>query len=128
MENAEYQPIAGGSVLAHADAQPYHRRWLVADAADNCLLDAQAPALGQLELDLRFGYLQIKAPGMLRLDVPLDVIEDDPSVERTALVGGQAVRTVDEGELASAWFTELLGRPCRLLKVHPDAPAVSWPA
>lgn len=64
---------------------------------------------------------------MLRLDVPLDVIEDDDSVERSARIGGSDVRVVDEGELASAWFSQRLGQPCRLVKVHPEAGPVNWP-
>ncbi|MGB6009607.1 MOSC N-terminal beta barrel domain-containing protein [Castellaniella sp.] len=119
------QPIAGGPALA--DAGAYDRRWLVVDPAHAWLSPDQAPRLGQLELSLRFGYLVVRASGMLRLDVPLDVIEDDASVERSAQVGPQAVRVVDEGDLAAAWLTEWLGQPCRLMKVHPDADAVAWP-
>ncbi|MGB6243176.1 MAG: MOSC N-terminal beta barrel domain-containing protein [Castellaniella sp.] len=125
MSTSVAQPIAGGPALN--EAGDYDRRWLIVDQADVWLDSGQAPRLGQLELTLRFGYLVIKAPGMLRLDVPLDVIEDDVSVERVARVGQAAVRAVDEGELAAAWFAEWLGQPCRLLKVHPDAGAVSWP-
>lgn len=119
------QPIAGGPALH--DAEAYDRRWLIVDQADAWLDTGRAPRLEQLELSLRFGYLVIKAPGMLRLDVPLDVIEDDASVERTAQVGQTAVRAVDEGDLAAAWFAEWLGQPCRLLKVHPDAETIRWP-
>lgn len=123
-----FQPIAGASVVAHEDAHAYDRRWLLVDPAGAWLDRAQAPRLAELDLALRFGYLVIRAPGMLRLDIPLDVIEDDESVEREALVGGRPVRVVDEGDLAAAWFGEWLGQPCRLMKVHPEAEAVAWPA
>jgi hypothetical protein len=119
------QPIAGAAAVA--DASAYDRRWLVVDSAHAWLSPAQAPRLEQLELSLRFGYLVVRAPGMLRLDVPLDVIEDDASVERSAHVGAQAVRVVDEGDLAAAWLTEWLGQPSRLMKIHPDAETVAWP-
>ena len=124
--DAAVQPIAGGTVLADESARPYDRRWLVADAQDQWLEADRAPGLAGLDLSLKFGYLVIRADGMLRLDVPLDVIEDDDSVERRAQIRGQEVRVVDEGELAAAWFTEWLGQPCRLLKVHPDAGPVNW--
>ncbi|MFC4296485.1 MAG: MOSC N-terminal beta barrel domain-containing protein [Castellaniella sp.] len=123
-----FQPIAGATALADEAARPYDRRWLAVDDQD-CWLEAdRAPGLAGLDVSLRFGYLVIRADGMLRLDVPLDVIEDDDSVERTASIGGRDVRVVDEGELASAWFSQWLGRPCRLVKVHPDAGQVAWPA
>lgn len=122
-----FQPIAGGAALVHDDAAAYDRRWLLVDDQGHWLSRAQAPKLADLDLSLRFGYLVIRAPGMLRLDIPLDVIEDDESVERTAHVAQRPVRVVDEGDLAAAWFAEWLGQPCRLMKVHPDAPAVAWP-
>ena len=125
---AVFQPIAGGAGLTAEDAQPYDRRWLVVDEQDRWLEAGSTSGLNGLDLSLRFGYLVIRADGMLRLDVPLDVIEDDDSVERTARIGDQAVRVVDEGELAAAWFSDWLGQPCRLVKIHPDAGPVSWPA
>lgn len=125
MDASHTEPVAGAP--AAADATAYDRRWLVVDAENAWLNAGQVPALAQLQLQLRFGYLVLRAPGMLRLDIPLDVIEDDASVETTAQVSGQAVRAVDEGELAAAWFSDYLGQPCRLLKVHPEAPAVAWP-
>ncbi|TAN27354.1 MAG: hypothetical protein EPN31_12580 [Castellaniella sp.] len=123
-----FHPIAGGAGLGQADAGDYDHRWLLVDGDNAWLNGGQAPRLGELDLSLRFGYLVIRAPGMLRLDIPLDVIEDDESVERVAQVGGQAVRVVDEGDLAAAWFAEWLGQPCRLMKVHPEAAPVAWPA
>ena len=35
-------------------------------------------------MTMKLGYLVLRAPGMLRLDIPLDVIEDDDSVRRVA--------------------------------------------
>ncbi|MCZ4330991.1 MOSC N-terminal beta barrel domain-containing protein [Castellaniella denitrificans] len=122
-----FQPIAGATALADEAARPYDRRWLAVDDRDHWLDAGRAPGLAALEVSLRFGYLVIRAEGMLRLDVPLDVIEDDDSVERSARIGGRDVRVVDEGELASAWFSQWLGQPCRLVKVHPDAGPVNWP-
>ena len=122
-----FRPIAGAAALLDTAAQPYDRRWLVVDDQDHWLDADQVPALAGLNLSLRFGYLVLRAEGMLRLDVPLDVIEDDDSVERTARIGAQDVRVVDEGELAGAWFSDWLGQPCRLVKIHPDAAPVNWP-
>ena len=123
-----FHPITGAAALSDPDAQPYDRRWLVVDAQDRWLDAAQAPGLSGLQISLRFGYLVLRAEGMLRLDVPLDVIEDDDSAERTARVGDGDVRVVDEGELAAAWFSQWLGQPARLVKIHPDADPVNWPA
>lgn len=119
-------PIASCTALDHPDAPAYDRRWLVVDDDGRWLGAMQAEGLARIVLDIRFGYLVLRAPGMLRLDIPLDVIEDDDSVVREARIGAQDVRVVDEGDLAAAWLTELLGRPARLVKVHPEAGPVDW--
>lgn len=122
-----YQPIAYATAIKDSDASNYHRNWLLVDNADSLLDNNKLAKLSDLDISIKFGYLVIRADGMLRLDIPLDVIEDDTSVERTAMVGGQPVRVVDEGDLASAWFTQWSGTDCKLVKVHPEASAVNWP-
>lgn len=42
---------------------------------------------------------------MVRLDIPLDVIEDDDSVRHIMLVGEQQLDVIDEDELAAAWIS-----------------------
>jgi hypothetical protein len=49
-------------------------------------------------------------------------------VRKVAQVGDQAVDVIDEGEVAAVWFTHVTGQPSRLMKVHPDAKPVVWPA
>lgn len=73
--------------------------------------------MASVSVSLRFGYLVLQAPGMLRLDIPLDVIEDDPSVVQTASLDGTQVQVVDEGDWAAEWFSRVMGRPVRLVKV-----------
>ncbi|NYT83992.1 MOSC N-terminal beta barrel domain-containing protein [Pollutimonas harenae] len=127
MTHAFYFPVAacGGTALAAAAA--YDKRWLVVDAAGHWLTQSHHEQLADIQVEPRLGYLVLRAPGMLRLDIPLDVIEDDDSVRSVATVGTQQVDVVDEGELAATWLTKFLGQPCRLVKVHPDAGRVLWP-
>jgi len=125
MNDLACTPVAGCAPAAGAPA--YHRRWLVGDPQGQWLSAQACPGLADIKTELRLGYLVLRAPGMLRLDIPLDVIEDDDSVRRTALVNGKPVDVVDEGDLAAAWLGNCLQRPCRLYKVHPEAPPVDWP-
>lgn len=122
-----FQPIAATAGITDINAADYHRNWLVVDETDNWLDNQKLNKLSDLDLSIRFGYLVIRAPGMLRLDIPLDVIEDDISVERTAHINGQSVRVVDEGDLAGAWFTTWAGIPCKLVKIHPESAVINWP-
>lgn len=122
-----YFPIAACGGTASADAAAYDKRWLVVDATGHWLSQSHSEKLADIQTTLRLGYLVLRAPGMLRLDIPLDVIEDDDSVRGIATVGTQQIDVVDEGELAAAWVTQFLGQPCRLVKVHPQAGRVLWP-
>ncbi len=122
-----YFPIAACGGIDKPDAAPYDKRWLVVDESDNWLTQARCGKLADIKVDISMGCLVMRAAGMLRLDIPLDVIEDDDSVRRQALIGGQRVDVVDEGELVATWVSKFLGRPCRLVKVHPDAGPVFWP-
>ncbi|NYT43910.1 MOSC N-terminal beta barrel domain-containing protein [Pollutimonas thiosulfatoxidans] len=123
-----YFPVAGCGGTAKPSAAGYDKRWLVVDAASNWLGTGKCPRLAEVAVEVNLGYLVLRAPGMLRLDIPLDVIEDDDSVRGVAKVGSQSVDVVDEGDLAAAWFAKFLEQPCRLVKVHPEAGRVLWPA
>lgn len=122
-----YFPIASCRGINKPAAQAYDRQWLVVDESGRWLTQKENPRLADIDVDVLFGYLVMRAPGMLRMDLPLDVLEDDDSVRRQAMVGKQRFDVVDEGDLAATWLTKFLGAPCRLAKVHPDAAAVAWP-
>jgi len=124
---APHEIIAGCAALSDPLAAQYARRWLVVDDSGTWLNAQNAPALGQINTTLRYGYLALAAPGMLRMDIPLEVEEDDASVARTVTVGTARVAVVDEGDFAAAWLSNFLQRPCRLLKRHPPEVAVAWP-
>src|SRR5690606_8747890 len=113
--------------IGGAAAAQYDRRWLVVDQDGALLTGGRSGALRDVEIGIKFGYLVLRAPGMLRLDIPMDVLEDDDSVRRLARIGAQQVDVVDEGGLAATWFSTYLDQPCRLVKVHPEAPEFSWP-
>jgi uncharacterized protein YcbX len=125
--NALYHPVAQCGGLDDPRAADYDRRWLLVNSGGQWMTRKDCPAIAQITVELRFGYLVLRAPGMLRIDIPLDVIEDDDSVRSAVLVGRQAVDVVDEGELAAAWMSNYAGIPCRLMKVHPDMGPVDWP-
>ncbi|HLR82050.1 MAG TPA: hypothetical protein VK051_02820 [Paenalcaligenes sp.] len=102
-------------------ARAYAQRWFLCDADRALIPAAQLSKLDELECTFYLGYLRLRAPGMLPLELLLDVIEDDDSVRCIARVGQQQVAAIDEGELAHTWFSQFLGRPVLCLKVDPDA-------
>lgn len=122
-----HTPIAGCGGIASDDAAAYDLRWLLVDEHGKWLDAQRCPALGQVITAMRMGNLILRAPGMLRLELPLDVVEDDDSVRRFVEVGDQKVDVVDEGDVAATWFTNAAGVTCRLVKIHPEASPVRWP-
>lgn len=126
--NTLYFPVVGCAGLERRQASDYHQRWFLVDAEGHWLSAARCAALAQVVTELKFGALVLRAPGMLRVDIPLDVIEDDDSVKRIVQVGTQEVIVVDEGDVIAAWMTHVTGEPSRLVKVHPEASPVVWPA
>jgi len=126
MSGQGFQPLAECGHTHQPDAAAYQRRWLVVNDAGQWINRALCPRLADVAVELRLGYLVLKAPGMLRLDIPLDVIEDDDSVRYQIPLGGQAVDVIDEGDLAAAWMSHVVGFPCRVMKVHPDMAEVNW--
>jgi len=123
---ATFYPVTGAAGVNAADAAVYDGRWRVLDESSKAV-DA-APGLADVSVELLFGYLVLRAPGMLRLDIPLDVIEDEPSVLETITLDGQEVCVADEGDWAATWFTQVTGQPVRLVKVCTDTQAGGEPA
>jgi hypothetical protein len=99
----------------------------VVDAEGRWLSAERCAALLNVTTEIKMGSLVLRAPGMLRVDIPLDVIEDDDSVKRTVQVGQQSVIVVDEGDVTATWISHVAGQPCRLVKLHPEALPVAWP-
>ncbi len=122
-----YEPLAGCTPINEPAAADYDRRWLVVNTGGQWLSPQACPKLKTITATLRLGFLVLNAPGMLRLDLPLDVEEDDDSLFYQVAVGQEGVNVVDEGELAAAWIGNITGVPCHIMKVHPDAPPVEWP-
>ncbi len=119
MTNSIFQPIYQCRTIAGQVRPAAQLRWLLIDDASQAL-PRDEPKLQDVELTIRFDYLVIRAPGMLRLDIPIDVVEDDEEAFEAVRLGGRSVQAVSEGALADAWFTKLLERPVRLVKLHPD--------
>ena len=116
MTTTTYYPVIGCQGTTRDAARPYDARWFLTDVEGNALTSADHAALQTVMADIKFGFLALTAKGMLRLDIMLDVIEDDESVQTIAYLNGSPIKVVDEGELAAAWFENVLGEPCRFVK------------
>ncbi|WP_051919208.1 hypothetical protein [Basilea psittacipulmonis] len=109
-----FVPSQQSAVLQRSFDPEYQEKW--------CLLNAENQVdvldLSMLTITHRFGDLIIQAKGMLRLDIAMQVWEDDETLWEKIIVPEKGrYDAVDEGKLAQTWFTTLLGRHYRLMKL-----------
>jgi uncharacterized protein YcbX len=104
-----------------AEGLVHDRRWMVVDECGRFLSQREAPRLALVRAELRVETLRVGAPGMLRIELPLEVEEDDPSVFRKVTIWNDLVDAIDEGDYIAQWLSDFLGRRARLVKLAPDA-------
>lgn len=88
------------------------REWVVVDADGEFLSQREYPKMALIETRLAAGHLELKAPGMLRMQVPF-ASEGDVAQVR---VWEDKVAAVTQGEVADHWFSSYLGVPARLMR------------
>jgi uncharacterized protein YcbX len=99
----------------------HDRLWMVVDDDGEFLSQREVPRMALVRTAIRLNELRIRAPGMIGIDLPIEVEEDEPDVVRRVSVWNDVVDAVDEGDYVAAWFTGFLGRTARLAKLHPQA-------
>jgi uncharacterized protein YcbX len=107
--------------------QIYDREWMVVDAQGDFLTQREYPRMALITPRLKADTLELRAPGMLRLEIPLDL--PDPELAPTLMVQvwDDSVKAYDCDETTAAWFSGMLGVACRLVRFHPDAKRVANP-
>lgn len=101
--------------------QIYNREWMVVDLEGNFLTQRQHPRMASIVPRIRAETLELRAPGMLRLDIPLGLPHPDDARTITVRVWDDKLEALDCDDLTAAWFSNAVGLPCRLVRFHPDA-------
>lgn len=99
----------------------FDRAWMVVDPRGEMLTQRELPRLALVRPTLRLNDLVLRAPGMLALHLALDAVEAATRVR----VWGDVVKAFDMGALAAQWFSDFLGRPCRLVRFDPEEKRLS---
>jgi len=92
------------------------RQWMVVDSAGHFLTQRELPRLALIEPSLRNGLLEISAPDVPTLSVPVG----DAGERVEVVVWRDRCVAVDHGPEAAAWFSRVLGTPCRLVRIADD--------
>lgn len=105
--------IAHTSLAIFANGAAYDRRWMLTDTGYHFLSQRDFPQLALIQPTVTEDSLQLTAPNMPLLTIPLQLERDTPSVPVT--IWRDTVPAVDEGETAAEWFSTALGAGVRLV-------------
>ncbi len=107
--------------------QIYDREWMVVDADGQFLSQREHPKMALVVPRLKADTLELRAPGMLRLEIPLGLPEPEGAATLEVTVFEHRLKAYDCDALTAAWFSNYLGVPCRLVRFHPDARRLANP-
>ncbi|MES2296269.1 MAG: MOSC N-terminal beta barrel domain-containing protein [Pseudomonadota bacterium] len=99
----------------------HDRQWMLVDADGQFLSQREHPRMALITPRLLAHALEVDAPGMPALAIALRSAPPQPSATRTVRVWDDSVPASDEGDASAQWFSQVIGRPCRLVRSHPDA-------
>ena len=91
----------------------WDRRWMVVDADGGFLSQRSHPVLASVGTRIERDRLVLGAAGQPDLEIALEEPETD---DRSVTVWKDTCRATGEGPVAAAWFEELLGVPCELVR------------
>lgn len=99
----------------------YDREWMIVDENGLALTQREFPKMALIEPRIKADTLELRSPGMLRFEVPLDL--PDPADEKImrVKVWDDEVDAYDCDDTTALWFSNALGVRCRLVRFHPDA-------
>lgn len=105
--------------------QIYDREWMVVDANGRFLTQRDYPRMALIKPKIRAETLELRAPGMLSLEVPLGLPAPEDAQLIEVQVWKDTVQAYDCDETAATWFSNFLDTPCRLVRFHVDAKRVA---
>jgi uncharacterized protein len=99
----------------------YDREWMVVDAQGEFMTQRDFPKMALIVPRIKADTLELRAPGMLRLEIPLGLPDPEDAQSVNVRVWDDAVLAYDCDEVTAAWFSNFLGTPCKLVRFHSDA-------
>jgi hypothetical protein len=103
----------------------YDREWMVVDAEGRFMTQREHPKLALIVPRIKADTLELRAPGMLRLEVPLGLPDPEDARTVSVQVWDDTVQAYDCDETTATWFSKFLGTPCRLVRFHAEAKRIA---
>lgn len=99
----------------------YDREWMVVDMQGVFMTQRAYPKMALITPRIKAETLELRAPGMLRLEIPLGLPAPEDAQTLSVRVWNDTVQAYDCDETTATWFSKFLGTPCRLVRFHADA-------
>jgi uncharacterized protein YcbX len=96
----------------------HDREWMVVDSSGKFLTQRELPQMACIRPRVGDDALYVDAPGMPSLRLPLQHAE---APELQVTIWETPVAASDCGDDSARWFSEVLGKPCRLARFHPQS-------
>lgn len=101
--------------------QIYDREWMVVDEHGRAMTQREHPRMALIVPKLKADTMELRAPGMLRLEIELGLPDPELAPTLQVQVWDDTVLAYDCDATTAAWFTNFLGVPCRLARFHAKA-------
>lgn len=98
----------------------HDRQWMVVDAAGAFLTQRSFPKMACIRPRLVGRFLELEAPGLTPIAIPLEPPASDGARMITVQLWGDRMQAYDCGDEAARWFSQALGTPCRLVRHGSD--------
>jgi len=103
----------------------YDREWMVVDHAGNYLTQREIPQMACVAPRLGSDTLDVQAPGMPTLQIPLRLPDPNYAATLQVNVWDHTLAAFDCGQEATAWFSQALGVACCLVRFDPRATRIT---
>jgi len=90
------------------------REWMVVDPSGQFLTQREFSRMARIVPQVRDGLVSVTFPDMAALPLERRHLPEDEA--RMVAVWDDHVIATDCGEVAAAWFTQVIGTPCRLVR------------
>jgi len=103
----------------------YDREWMVVNEKGEFMTQRGHPKMSLIVPRIKADTLEVRAPGMLRLEIPLDLPHPDNTHTVEVKVWNDTVMGYDCDNTTATWFSNFLGVPCRLVRFHNEAKRIA---
>lgn len=98
----------------------YDRQWMVVNPHGAFLTQRDYPRMALIQSHIETDVLEVRAPGMPRLELPLDLPHSaQASSSMQVQIWGANLMAYDCGNTTATWFSQALDTPCKLVRFNP---------